>query len=162
MPSQYGNILLMIILCKCWKILLYHYDLIIFNLFFDFIKMDKVVEVLGQIWMSDINIKIYLLCLKFHAVGIWTMAKSLNKPRSTLYGLVHEMIHKGWLIENIIKNWFSYSVVWPEQIGVNIENEKKGWKVFLPAYNFINMYLMNMQLQINISRKCVFMKISKL
>jgi len=87
--------------------------------------MNKVVDILRQIWMNEIQVDIYLICLKFHAISIWTMAKNLNKPRSTLYWIVHEMIHKGWLVENIIKNGFSYSVVWPEQIAINIENEQK-------------------------------------
>lgn len=80
-------------------------------------------QVLREIWFSEKENKLYIKCLEFGKITAWELAKQTHENRATVYSVLKEMIHKGYITEideNKIKR---FSAVDPKNIIIQIKNQ---------------------------------------
>ncbi len=86
--------------------------------------MDKIITILEELGLDEVEIQVYLLCLKYGQLKVSTVARMIGMPRSTIHGYVEKLHKKAFLVSHAEVKWFSYSAIWVEQI-IWLLKEKK-------------------------------------
>ena len=63
--------------------------------------MDKIIDYLKQLELSDIEAKLYLALLKTGTTGVRELAKSIDIKRTTAYIYVDLLVEKGLVIKTV-------------------------------------------------------------
>lgn len=86
--------------------------------------MELLQKLLRDIWLGEIESKIFLNCYKYGRLSVGWMTRFIELPRTTLYGYVEKMIGKKMLITEKWIKWNYYRATTPDELIALIKNKK--------------------------------------
>ncbi len=87
--------------------------------------MEKLKWILHRLWLSNQEIELYIILLQWWRQSTTTIAKKLNKPRTTLYTHINSLSQK-WLIQiEQEPRWQRFNILDFKNLVVSIEQQKK-------------------------------------